>query len=507
MDEMAKVVAPYLSTQKDNADFICDGVDDQVEIQTAINKLSSEGGIIHLLAGKYNISGSIKLKSHCQLEGEGRHSLLFLIDAPKSRLVKDARIGQRKIKLVNASGFRKEMQISLVSERWRIVRKINFIDGNNLILDEELNNSFPIAEEATIWAFFPIIDIKNAENVVIKDLSIDGNRKHQIRYNATYSCPESNTDKRHVENNPIISICKESHNIRVENCNIENSPGQGIFVYGSGGELFFLRNRLANIGDKGIVTCGVPGSGIISENYIDGTGKTEYEVPSNCIWGWGDCINLHPNSGEGWLVTANILKDARRSGIRMTGVTHSVASNNYISGCGDCGIIASVKDENTITGNSLFRNKDGITLAFPYTQFKPSTITGNIVSENRENGIILCGAKYGIIEGNTISRNGEHGIFITDKVYNIPVSEERWPEHPIRRSSPPNRVVVANNMVVGNSQRRNKAYSNIKVRGSSEILISGNICDIGQLAKKPKCGLDIDKNCSRVVVKDNILGK
>jgi len=34
-------------------DYICDGIDDQIEIQMALNSLASEGGVLELLAGNY----------------------------------------------------------------------------------------------------------------------------------------------------------------------------------------------------------------------------------------------------------------------------------------------------------------------------------------------------------------------------------------------------------------------------------------------------------------------
>jgi hypothetical protein len=50
------VVAASDSQQRDKADYICDGVDDQEQIQDAINTLPASGGEIFLLEGTFNIS-------------------------------------------------------------------------------------------------------------------------------------------------------------------------------------------------------------------------------------------------------------------------------------------------------------------------------------------------------------------------------------------------------------------------------------------------------------------
>ena len=53
------VVAASHSLHKEHADYVCDGVDDQVEIQAAIDALTTAGGTIVLLEGSFTISASI----------------------------------------------------------------------------------------------------------------------------------------------------------------------------------------------------------------------------------------------------------------------------------------------------------------------------------------------------------------------------------------------------------------------------------------------------------------
>ena len=67
------VVAASDSLHQGYADYVCDGVDDQVEIQAAINALSTIGGTIQLTEGRFHISSPIKIeKNAVRLVGAGR---------------------------------------------------------------------------------------------------------------------------------------------------------------------------------------------------------------------------------------------------------------------------------------------------------------------------------------------------------------------------------------------------------------------------------------------------
>ncbi|MEM2614612.1 MAG: right-handed parallel beta-helix repeat-containing protein [Nitrososphaerota archaeon] len=66
-----KIVAASNSIDKEKADYVCDGIDDQVEINAAINEVTQTGGRVILLEGMYKLSNPIVLKSAVILEGSG----------------------------------------------------------------------------------------------------------------------------------------------------------------------------------------------------------------------------------------------------------------------------------------------------------------------------------------------------------------------------------------------------------------------------------------------------
>ena len=83
------VVAASNSLHPERADYVCDGVDDQVEIQAAIDAAYvAGGGKVSVLDGTYNITGNINLKSFSALFGQGAGTILKVPDNTNSTHLK-----------------------------------------------------------------------------------------------------------------------------------------------------------------------------------------------------------------------------------------------------------------------------------------------------------------------------------------------------------------------------------------------------------------------------------
>lgn len=68
------VIASYYATQKqkDSADYVCDGVSDEVQINAAIQSFPIlTGGKIHLTSGRFNIGATILVDRRVSIVGEG----------------------------------------------------------------------------------------------------------------------------------------------------------------------------------------------------------------------------------------------------------------------------------------------------------------------------------------------------------------------------------------------------------------------------------------------------
>ena len=73
------VVAAHDSLHPEGADYVCDGVDDEVQINTAIATLTTTGGVVQLSAGTFIIgaNSNIVLKSNVLILGKGPTSTII----------------------------------------------------------------------------------------------------------------------------------------------------------------------------------------------------------------------------------------------------------------------------------------------------------------------------------------------------------------------------------------------------------------------------------------------
>ncbi len=82
------IVAASDSQNKEKADYVADGTNDQVEINAAITALPSTGGLVYLLDGTYNIAASVTIaKSNVTLTGSGDSTKLFLANTSNTSVI------------------------------------------------------------------------------------------------------------------------------------------------------------------------------------------------------------------------------------------------------------------------------------------------------------------------------------------------------------------------------------------------------------------------------------
>lgn len=58
------------------ADYVCDGTDDDIQIQAALDALPATGGEVKLLDGTYNVEADLVMDSYQTLQGQGYNTLL-----------------------------------------------------------------------------------------------------------------------------------------------------------------------------------------------------------------------------------------------------------------------------------------------------------------------------------------------------------------------------------------------------------------------------------------------
>ena len=89
-------IASKDSPNKQKADYVCDGIADQVEIQKAIDSLPSSGGMIELFEGTFNFSDDVEItKSNVTIKGAGRSTILKHDPTKWVKLTKDEKKGSK----------------------------------------------------------------------------------------------------------------------------------------------------------------------------------------------------------------------------------------------------------------------------------------------------------------------------------------------------------------------------------------------------------------------------
>lgn len=88
--------------EKAQADYVCDGVNDHVEIQAAIDALPATGGEVHLSSGKFNIEVSLVLDSYQTLKGCGRSTILTTTTAVTNIITATGGSGTEKVGILIA---------------------------------------------------------------------------------------------------------------------------------------------------------------------------------------------------------------------------------------------------------------------------------------------------------------------------------------------------------------------------------------------------------------------
>ena len=375
------VVAAYNSIDNTNADYVCDGTDDQVEINTAINDLPSIGGSIYLREGTYVLSGDIIIsKSNVALVGAGASTVIKIRDSHNVN-----------INMIYASGQSKLLIRDLC------------IDGN------KANQS---------WVTMNGIYFTSVEDSKIVNCQVENLKSNGI-------CLLSSSDYNAITNNTCrdnawfygIQLESSSHNtIRGNTC--ERNYYTGIYVRSS-----YKNTIIGNICQENESFHGIHLQ-LSNDNTV--TGNICQENGDKGIGG----------SGSHNTISSNIVKDNRNGGIGLSGsnTDYNTIIGNNIQGTLGHIFLMSGADNNTVSGNIcvgifLLANSNSNTINSNTCQriyldrASNNTIDSNTCLGSSQNGIYLderC--DNNTISSNTCGSHARHGIYLDDDCDNNTIS-------------------------------------------------------------------------------------
>lgn len=148
-DDAVTVIAAFDSADKQGADIVCDGEQDDIDIQQALDAVPNSGGKIVFREGTYHLSNVLLPKSNTELEING---MLRVDNAVSRQLTKDTKSGDKTYYVADASTFRVGQWVTAVDDKgtdhkdgwdnWQGGRKygecavIAAIDGDAITVEE-----------------------------------------------------------------------------------------------------------------------------------------------------------------------------------------------------------------------------------------------------------------------------------------------------------------------------------------------------------------------------------
>ena len=344
----------------EKADLV--GATDRV-IQAAIDYVGRfGGGTVRVLPGTYRMRNSVFLQSNVRLLGSGADSVLFKEPSATTRLTVDGDHWDQEVSLADASGFQ-------VGDGVRLVSKDPYGKGTNIIqrtliarsgsrfkLDRRLEERFHLEGQPQIATNFALVQCTGVSDVVIENLTIDGNKAHNEMLDkgqfddGSVRLDESNRiTVREVTVHDFYCdgiVWGISHDVLVENCHLYNGARLALHS-GSGSQRSFVRGNRMERSAEGIYFCWGAQHGLYEKNVIE-------DCNYGMTFGHSDSDNL---------IRDNDIRRSGEAGIHFRGGNKAFAphrnrfeGNRIVDSGGEKGIAIEINGETeavSITRNEL----------------------------------------------------------------------------------------------------------------------------------------------------------
>ncbi len=259
------------------------GSDDKV-LQAAVDYVARlGGGTVKILPGLYKTRAAVHLASDVRIVGSGADSVIFKEPSHTAQLAEDSDWYDQEVTLAAGHGFRVGDGVCLRTKNpdngAEDVLKRTFVarSGNRFKLDKALRKNVWLSGGPTAAALYPLFEGEHVENVVIENLTFDGNRENNENFNGNYGgciflqdCKNftfRNVETRNYNGDGISwQIC---HDVVVENCHSHDNADLGLHP-GSGSQRpVIVGNKLERNG-IGVFFCWGVKYGLCEKNRIDG---------------------------------------------------------------------------------------------------------------------------------------------------------------------------------------------------------------------------------------------
>ncbi len=266
---------------QDKADLVGSG--DRV-IQAAIDYVARIGsGTVKILPGVYTLRNSVFLPSRIRLLGSGEDAVLTKGPSEKIAIAADSDWYDQEITLAKPGGFRVGDGVLLTAKDPHsgaatvIKRTLIAKSGNRFKISDGLRKNLWLSGKPACASLFPLLTSENTSDVLIEDLTLDGNKDNNANLNGNYGgciflqdCNRytmKNVTTRNYNGDGIsFQIC---HDVVVEGCHSHDNRDLGVHP-GSGSQRPAIRNCRLDRNNLGLFWCWGVRYGLAEGNKIHG---------------------------------------------------------------------------------------------------------------------------------------------------------------------------------------------------------------------------------------------
>ena len=241
----------------------------EIVLQAAIDLVAARGGgTVHLLPGAWLLRNAVTLRSGVRLVGSGAETLLTRGPSETILLAADSDWYDQEITLQEAGGIRVGDGIALMAKdpdtgrQTVIKRTVTARSGKRLKLNDGLRENLWVSASPTCSTLFPLLTAEYAEDVVIENLTLDGNRQNTANFNGNYGgciflqdCNRFTMRKVEARNyngdGISFQIC---HDVVVQDCWSHGNADLGVHP-GSGSQRPLIQNNLLEENNLGLFWC------------------------------------------------------------------------------------------------------------------------------------------------------------------------------------------------------------------------------------------------------------
>jgi hypothetical protein len=241
---------------------------------------------VRLLPGTFRLRNAVHLRSGVRLLGSGADSRLIKEPMLATTLAADSDWYDQEVTLTNPEGFRLGDGVVLratnphhggptVLKRTLVARS-----GNRFKLDRALRENLWLSGKPTVATLFPLLTAEHEADVVIENLTLDGNKANNDHFDGNYAggiflqdCNRFTIRRVTAQNyngdGVSWQIC---HDVVVEDCQCLENQDLGLHP-GSGSQRPVIRGNTLRGNGIGIFFCWGVKDGLAEKNVIEDTRK------------------------------------------------------------------------------------------------------------------------------------------------------------------------------------------------------------------------------------------